>query len=74
MIHIADNGKGISPEEVPFIFERYYRGNSQRKKKQGLGLGLPICRLLAQANGGTIELLQTESTGTQFLLMLPVTN
>ncbi|WP_312880338.1 HAMP domain-containing sensor histidine kinase [Paenibacillus phytorum] len=65
-IDISDNGKGIAPDEVPFIFERYYRGNSRRKKKQGLGLGLPICRLLAEVNGGTIELLQTASIGTVF--------
>ncbi|WP_438348405.1 HAMP domain-containing sensor histidine kinase [Paenibacillus sp. FA6] len=70
-IDISDNGKGIAPDEVPYIFERYYRGNSRRKKKQGLGLGLSICRLLAQANGGTIELLQTASTGTVFRLSFP---
>ncbi|OAB40567.1 hypothetical protein PMSD_01285 [Paenibacillus macquariensis subsp. defensor] len=70
-IDISDNGKGIALDEVPYIFERYYRGNSRRKKKQGLGLGLSICRLLAQANGGTIELLQTSSTGTVFRLSIP---
>ena len=70
-IDISDNGKGITPDEVPYIFERYYRGNSRRKKKQGLGLGLSICRLLAQANGGTIELLQTSSTGTVLQLSFP---
>lgn len=70
-IDISDNGKGIAPDEAPYIFERYYRGNSRRKKKQGLGLGLSICRLLAQANGGTIELLQTASTGTILRLSFP---
>lgn len=69
-IDISDNGKGIPSDEVPYIFERYYRGSSRRKKKQGLGLGLPICRLLAQVNGGTIELLQTSSTGTTLRLSL----
>lgn len=70
-IDISDNGKGIASDEVPYIFERYYRGNSRRKKKQGLGLGLSICRLLSQANGGTIELLQTASTGTVLRLSFP---
>ncbi|WP_442600616.1 HAMP domain-containing sensor histidine kinase [Paenibacillus sp. KN14-4R] len=72
IIEFTDNGKGISDDEVPFIFERYYRGNSRHKKKQGLGLGLPICRLLAEANGGTIELKQTAPTGTIFCVTLPV--
>ncbi len=70
-IDFSDNGNGIASAEAPFIFERYYRGNSRRKKKQGLGLGLPICRLLTQANGGTIELQQTASTGTVFRITFP---
>lgn len=70
-IDISDNGKGIAPDEAPYIFERYYRGNSRRKKKQGLGLGLPICQLLAGANGGSIELLQTTQAGTVFRLSFP---
>lgn len=69
-IDIADDGSGISDEEAPFIFERYYRGDSRRKKKQGLGLGLPICRLLAKANNGNVELLQTAPSGTIFRITL----
>lgn len=70
-LDLSDNGKGISMDEAPYIFERYYRGNSRRKKKQGLGLGLPICRLLTNENGGKIELLQTTSAGTAFRLTMP---
>lgn len=70
-IKIADNGKGIPPDEAPFIFERYYRGDSKRKKKQGLGLGLTICRMLAHANGGDVELLKTSSKGSMFVIRLP---
>lgn len=69
-IDVTDNGKGIPESEVPFIFERYYRGDSKRKKKQGLGLGLTISRLLAKAHGGNVELVQTSPEGTTFRLTL----
>lgn len=69
-ITVTDNGGGIPLEEVPFIFERYYRGDSKRKKKHGLGLGLTICRMLAQANGGNVELLNTSTQGSTFCLTL----
>ncbi|WP_237096947.1 ATP-binding protein [Paenibacillus dendritiformis] len=51
IIEVRDNGGGSRESEVPFIFERYYRGSSRRKKKQGLGLGLPLSRLLAPMAG-----------------------
>ncbi|TKI58361.1 HAMP domain-containing histidine kinase [Brevibacillus antibioticus] len=69
-IDVTDNGKGIPEPEVPFIFERYYRGDSKRKKKQGLGLGLTISRLLAKAHGGNVELIRTSPEGTTFRLTL----
>lgn len=71
VIDVADNGKGIKEAEVPYIFERYYRGDSKRKKKHGLGLGLPLSRLLAKANGGELFLLHTSEKGTVFRLSLP---
>lgn len=73
-IDISDNGKGIPAEEAPFIFERYYRGDSRRKKKQGMGLGLPICQLLAKANDGKVELLQSAPSGTIFRIHLKASN
>ncbi|MGG1658972.1 HAMP domain-containing sensor histidine kinase [Brevibacillus sp. NRS-1366] len=69
-IDVTDNGKGIPEAEAPFIFERYYRGDSKRKKKYGLGLGLTICRLLAKTHGGNVELIQSSPTGTVFRLTL----
>ncbi|MED4583685.1 HAMP domain-containing sensor histidine kinase [Brevibacillus choshinensis] len=69
-IKLKDNGRGIPPEEVPFIFERYYRGDTKRKKKHGLGLGLTICRMLANTNGGDVKLLDTSEHGTSFLITL----
>lgn len=69
-IDVTDNGKGIPKAEAPFIFERYYRGDSKRKKKYGLGLGLTICRLLAKAHNGNVELVRSGPTGTVFRLTL----
>ncbi|QNK60737.1 HAMP domain-containing histidine kinase [Paenibacillus sp. PAMC21692] len=69
-IDVADDGKGISDAEAPFVFERYYRGDSGRKKKQGLGLGLPICQLLAKSNNGKVGLVRTAPSGTVFRITL----
>lgn len=70
IIDVIDNGKGIADAEAPFIFERYYRGDSKRKKKHGLGLGLTISRLLAKANHGNVELVRSSEVGTVFRLTL----
>lgn len=70
-LDLFDNGKGIEESEIPYIFERYYRGDSKRKKKQGLGLGLPLSRLLAEANHCKLYLVSTSPNGTLFRLMLP---
>lgn len=71
-LDIVDNGKGIAEPEIPHIFERYYRGDSKRKKKQGLGLGLPLSRLLAEANNCELFLVSSSPHGTIFRLMLPI--
>jgi len=70
IIDVIDNGKGIPESEAPFIFERYYRGDSKRKKKHGLGLGLTISRLLAKAHHGNVELVRSSEAGTVFRLTL----
>ncbi|MFS0783414.1 ATP-binding protein [Bacillus sp. 1P06AnD] len=71
LIDVKDNGTGIEQSEIPFIFEKYYRGNSKRKKKNGLGLGLSLCKLLVRVNGGDISLLTTSEKGSTFRLSLP---
>ncbi|MGE8078525.1 histidine kinase dimerization/phospho-acceptor domain-containing protein [Peribacillus loiseleuriae] len=71
-LNIVDNGKGIAEPEIPYIFERYYRGDSKRKKRQGLGLGLPLSRLLAEANNCELFLESTSPHETIFRLMLPI--
>ncbi|WP_051330947.1 sensor histidine kinase [Aneurinibacillus terranovensis] len=71
IIDVFDNGKGISEHEKPYIFERFYRGHKDRISGHGLGLGLPLSRLLARAHGGDLLLLHTSSKGTVFRLILP---
>jgi signal transduction histidine kinase len=73
-IDIADNGKGIPREEVPFIFERFYRGAGKKYQVRGMGLGLPFSLMLAKAQGGELTLKRTSQEGTTFTLLLPKPN
>ena len=70
-IYIKDNGSGISTEEQPFIFERFYRGNDKKLKVRGLGLGLSYSRMIARAHGGDLLLVESSKDGSIFCLTLP---
>ena len=65
-IEITDNGCGIQEEELPHIFERFYKG-----VHGGLGLGLPIVQELVAAHGGTVSVKSRVGSGTSFLVSLP---
>ena len=69
-IAIADNGKGISPDDLPHIFERMYQCDQSRSAK-GNGLGLSIVKELVAAHKGTITVDSTPNGGTTFTLLLP---
>jgi signal transduction histidine kinase len=69
-ISVADKGPGISPEDLPRIFERYYRG--QRHEGEGLGLGLFIVRKLVEAHGGRIWADSRPGLGSTFTFTLPI--
>ncbi len=66
-IVISDNGSGISPDELPHIFKRFYRspGASDR---QGVGLGLPLAKAIVEGQGGFLSLKSTPGEGTAFTL------
>ena len=66
IITVTDTGCGIAEEDIPLIFERFYRG-----KDGGLGLGLAIVRELVDAHGGTIEVTSQKGAGTVFTLQFP---
>jgi two-component system sensor histidine kinase BaeS len=65
-IEITDTGSGIKKEDIPFIFERFYRAY-----EGGLGLGLTIAKELAEAHGGRIEVQSEYGKGTTFTLYIP---
>lgn len=69
-IMICDEGEGIAPEMIPYIFDRYFRGANSRSS-QGAGLGLAIAKTIVQSHGGTIDVVSTLGEGSQFTILLP---
>lgn len=71
-ISIKDNGIGISQEDLPYIFERFYRADKSRSRVTGgSGIGLAIAKSLAEAHGGSIEVISTRNVGSEFIVVLP---
>lgn len=73
-LEIADTGSGISPDDLPHIFERYYRGKHEATAytSQHFGLGLAYVKDLVQLFKGTISVTSTPGQGTVFSITLPV--
>jgi len=72
IVRIADNGPGIAPEHLPHLFERFYRADRSRNRSTGgAGLGLAICKSLAEAHGGTIGVESEVGSGTVFTVKIP---
>ncbi len=69
---IADRGEGMSPEEVANLFQRYYRTETARERKGGLGLGLYVTKGLVEAHGGEVWVQSEEGKGSTFYFSLPV--
>lgn len=69
---MSDNGSGIPQEELPKIFERFYRSDSARKaESSGHGLGLSIARIIVIAHGGKLQVRSKVGVGTTFSITLP---
>lgn len=71
LIAVRDQGQGIDPEDLPHIFERFYRPRRGRKA-EGVGLGLYITRMLVEAHGGRIQVESTPDQGSTFSFTLPL--
>jgi len=75
VISIVDTGIGISEEDIPHIFERFYRVDKARSRvENGAGLGLAICKYIAEIHGGRIEVISRLGEGSTFSVWLPITS
>jgi two-component system OmpR family sensor kinase/two-component system sensor histidine kinase BaeS len=70
-ITLHDSGQGIPAEDIPFIFDRFWRGDKSRTERTNSGLGLAIAKQLILAHGGTIEVQSEVGKGTTFIIELP---
>jgi signal transduction histidine kinase len=72
IIEVHDSGPGIPPNELPRIFERFYRGtNTGEARASGSGLGLAIARSIIEMHGGSVEVESTIGDGSLFRVLLP---
>jgi len=73
LLTVADTGQGIPAEDVPQLFERFYRVDKSRSRIQGRnGLGLAICKAIVDAHRGTIEVSSQPGVGSTFTVKLPL--
>jgi len=68
---VTDTGVGIPAEQLPHVFERFYRGEPARREAQGAGLGLAIARWIADAHQASIEIRSTPGAGTTVSVIFP---
>lgn len=74
-IYVSDDGIGMSEEDLPYIFDHFYKIDKARSSQSiGTGLGLAICKELVEAHRGTIHVKSRVGRGTTFLIMLPVSH
>ena len=71
-VSVADRGVGIEPFEQNLIFDKFYRGQSQRDRVSGTGMGLAICRAIVEAHRGAISVVSQPGQGSVFTFTLPV--
>ena len=69
---VEDNGPGIDAQDLPLIFEKFYRGKKRASAKKGSGMGLAIARAILAAHGGGIEVSIAPGTGASFRFWVPL--
>ncbi len=80
-IEVRDTGSGVAPDDLPFVFDRFYRGDPARRRPSAggeggpddtsSGLGLAIAKAIVETHGGTIAVASTPGEGTTFTILLP---
>jgi signal transduction histidine kinase len=71
-VEVRDTGEGIRPEDLPYVFDRFYRGEKSRSRATGgAGLGLAIARGIVEAHGGSIRVESEAGHGARFVFVLP---
>jgi two-component system sensor histidine kinase MprB len=69
-VSVRDHGPGIDDDDLPFIFDRFYR-STEARNLPGSGLGLAIVRQVAEAHGGHVTVERPSDGGTRFVLTVP---
>lgn len=76
LISVSDTGEGIHAADMPFLFDRYYKGRSDIRdaahSAEGSGLGLSICKSIVEAHGGEIYFRSAKGEGTSFTFTIPL--
>jgi signal transduction histidine kinase len=71
IISISDQGPGIDPADIPFVFDRFYRSQSAARNTKGAGLGLYLAKAIVEAHGGRIWLDPNPNSGARIFFSLP---
>ena len=71
VVTVADTGRGIQAQHLPFVFQRFYRGDASRTG-QGSGLGLALVKHIVEAHGGNVAAESDGATGTTLRVTLPL--
>jgi signal transduction histidine kinase len=71
LIEVTDSGEGISRDDLPRVFERFFRADRARTRNGGAGIGLAIVKQIAESHGGSAEAYSEEGRGSTFRLRLP---
>ena len=72
VFEIEDTGEGIDPEEIPYIFERFYKSHRSSGDRTGFGLGLAITKNIIELHQGSVNATSTIGEGSRFSIRLPI--
>ena len=72
LISVSDTGIGISKNDLPFLFDDFFRAQADQNKEEGCGLGLAITKRIIEAHFGTIQVMSEPGEGSTFTISLPV--